>query len=368
MNAPTLRYMDFNGNACWVAVYLTNVDFKMYIRTASSPEGPWSTKQELLSSTYWTWPVGSTQFFYGGFIHPWSGVTPNSTADVYFTVTLLDPYTTLLMKSTLGPTNVTAKALGKSIAKLTEFTVIVNATGISSSESFGTPTIVASYTLSATGIDSTTSFGTVTVVSETTIPITSITPSTEMGTPSIDTSTTIEIASIDSSLTFGSLIVDASYVDVASSIDSTLTIGTISSSTENIITISSIDSTLIIPDVILVASYLANITSIESTITIGSASAFTIISVLISSIEPTLTFGTVTLPSAPTTVQIASITSSVLIGIPIIWRALLSSSIALEIIEENSVGFVVSSQNQNAVSITIESLSDRSIGFTVQDI
>jgi hypothetical protein len=96
------------------------------IRTAGSPEGPWSDRAAVIPSTYFV-PAGNDGQLYGGFVHPWSNVGAaavptgpsgtvttsvsggNQTAsDFFFHLSLADPYATYLVKATL--TNPTAGA------------------------------------------------------------------------------------------------------------------------------------------------------------------------------------------------------------------------------------------------------------------
>lgn len=122
MGEPSLYYNP--GNQCWVSVYLNEIDFVngygIYMRSASRVEGPWSTPQKLHDAAYWSPPQG----VYGGFIHPWSAVPPQGASDLYFHVSLADPYSTYLMKTTLGPQFVDGQAVGAGVAGVSAVTII----------------------------------------------------------------------------------------------------------------------------------------------------------------------------------------------------------------------------------------------------
>ncbi|WP_238010582.1 DUF4185 domain-containing protein [Dactylosporangium sp. AC04546] len=78
----SVRYDTYSGR--WLMMYLQGED--IVLRTATSPQGPWSTGQVVVSSA--DYPG-----LYGGFIHPWS-----SGGTVYFTMSQWDPYNVYLMK------------------------------------------------------------------------------------------------------------------------------------------------------------------------------------------------------------------------------------------------------------------------------
>jgi hypothetical protein len=63
------------------------------LRTAPRPEGPWTAPQDLATSR-------EHPGLYGGFIHPWSAASGEP--DLYFTMSLWEPYNVYLMRTTLA--------------------------------------------------------------------------------------------------------------------------------------------------------------------------------------------------------------------------------------------------------------------------
>jgi len=63
------------------------------LRSADWPTGPWSALQVLATSR-------EHPGLYGGFIHPWSASSGD--ADLYFTMSLWEPYNVYLMRTTVG--------------------------------------------------------------------------------------------------------------------------------------------------------------------------------------------------------------------------------------------------------------------------
>jgi hypothetical protein len=100
VSEPSLYYN--SGTGAWVTTYYDSYAGALVLRSAWSPEGPWSAKQTILSNT----DFGS-QDMYGGFIHPWSNTAPNSSYDLFFHISLFAPYATFLMKATLGTALIT---------------------------------------------------------------------------------------------------------------------------------------------------------------------------------------------------------------------------------------------------------------------
>jgi len=92
---PSMFYN--SGTGAWVATYGDVTANGIVLRSAWSPEGPWSAKQTILNNTEF-----GSQDMYGGFIHPWSNTAPNSSYDLFFHISLFAPYATYLMKATLG--------------------------------------------------------------------------------------------------------------------------------------------------------------------------------------------------------------------------------------------------------------------------
>ncbi|GAA2335763.1 DUF4185 domain-containing protein [Dactylosporangium salmoneum] len=78
----SVRYDSWSGK--WLMMYLQGEDIIM--RTATSPQGPWSGSQVVVSSA--DYPG-----LYGGFMHPWS-----AGGTIYFTMSQWDPYNVYLMK------------------------------------------------------------------------------------------------------------------------------------------------------------------------------------------------------------------------------------------------------------------------------
>jgi hypothetical protein len=76
----------------WLMTYLDNNTNAIVLRTAWDPQGPWSNEQSLVTPG----AVPGVNYYYGGFIHPWS-----SGPDLYFSVSLAGPYQTYLMHSAL---------------------------------------------------------------------------------------------------------------------------------------------------------------------------------------------------------------------------------------------------------------------------
>jgi hypothetical protein len=78
----SVRYDSYSAK--WLMMYLQGED--IILRTATSPQGPWSGGQIVVSSA--DYPG-----LYGGFMHPWSA---NGT--IYFTMSQWNPYNVYLMK------------------------------------------------------------------------------------------------------------------------------------------------------------------------------------------------------------------------------------------------------------------------------
>ncbi len=68
----------------WLMMYMAGTD--IVLRNASTPAGPWSSPEIVVSDADFPGP-------YGGFIHPWS-----SGSDLYFALSEWDPYNAYLMK------------------------------------------------------------------------------------------------------------------------------------------------------------------------------------------------------------------------------------------------------------------------------
>ncbi|MGI5183547.1 DUF4185 domain-containing protein [Dactylosporangium sp. CA-152071] len=78
----SVRFDSYSGR--WLMMYLQAEDIIM--RSATSPQGPWSAAQVVVSSA--DYPG-----LYGGYMHPWS-----SGGTIYFTMSQWDPYNVYLMK------------------------------------------------------------------------------------------------------------------------------------------------------------------------------------------------------------------------------------------------------------------------------
>lgn len=144
MAEPSLYYNP--GNQCWVAVYLNELDWVngtgIYLRSAAHIGGPWSTPQRIHDGSYWT----PGQGVYGGFIHPWSAVAPQGPSDLYFHVSLADPYSTYLLKATLGPITIPATAartVSTSVATITRVEVAPASTAQATSRTAASAQLVA---------------------------------------------------------------------------------------------------------------------------------------------------------------------------------------------------------------------------------
>ncbi|WP_194409903.1 DUF4185 domain-containing protein [Microbacterium cremeum] len=80
----SVQYSEHTGG--WLMTYLDeNLD--IVLRTAPSPEGPWSERQRLAS-------FADYPGLYGGYIHPWS-----DGGDLYFALSQWDPYNVYLMRA-----------------------------------------------------------------------------------------------------------------------------------------------------------------------------------------------------------------------------------------------------------------------------
>lgn len=80
----SVQYSEHTGG--WLMTYLDeNLD--IVLRTAPSPEGPWSERQRLAS-------FADYPGLYGGYIHPWS-----EGGDLYFALSQWDPYNVYLMRA-----------------------------------------------------------------------------------------------------------------------------------------------------------------------------------------------------------------------------------------------------------------------------
>lgn len=100
VSEPSMYYN--SGTGAWVTTYADVAVSGIVLRSAWSPEGPWSAKQTILLGS----DFGSNDM-YGGFIHPWSNTAPNSSYDLFFHISLFAPYATYLMKATLGTALIT---------------------------------------------------------------------------------------------------------------------------------------------------------------------------------------------------------------------------------------------------------------------
>ena len=96
---PSMFYN--TGTQAWISTYYDSNANGIVARSAWTPEGPWSTKQTLLSNS----AFGSADM-YGGFIHPWSNTGSQSSYDLYFHISLFAPYSTFLMRAQTGVTQV----------------------------------------------------------------------------------------------------------------------------------------------------------------------------------------------------------------------------------------------------------------------
>jgi hypothetical protein len=80
----SVQYSEYTGG--WLMTYLDeNLD--VVLRTADSPEGPWSDRQRLAS-------FADFPGLYGGFLHPWS-----ADGELYFALSQWDPYNVYLMRA-----------------------------------------------------------------------------------------------------------------------------------------------------------------------------------------------------------------------------------------------------------------------------
>lgn len=82
----SVQYSDHTGG--WLMTYLDeNLD--LVLRTADSPEGPWSDRQRLAS-------FADFPGLYGGYMHPWS-----EGGDLYFALSQWEPYNVYLLRAEL---------------------------------------------------------------------------------------------------------------------------------------------------------------------------------------------------------------------------------------------------------------------------
>jgi hypothetical protein len=88
--------MFHSGVGLWLVAYTTGQGIA--IRTAPNPQGPWSPSMLMVATG------ATTSTFYGGYVHPKSGVAPNATNKLYCHVSLTDPYTTFLVETTMTVT------------------------------------------------------------------------------------------------------------------------------------------------------------------------------------------------------------------------------------------------------------------------
>ena len=80
----SVQYSEHTGG--WLMTYLDeNLD--LVLRTAPSPEGPWSDRQRLAS-------FADFPGLYGGYMHPWS-----KDGDLYFSLSQWEPYNTYLLRA-----------------------------------------------------------------------------------------------------------------------------------------------------------------------------------------------------------------------------------------------------------------------------
>ncbi|WP_255584385.1 DUF4185 domain-containing protein [Dietzia sp. ANT_WB102] len=78
----------------FIALY-TDENNNIVMRQASTPEGPWSGKDILLSYQH-------VPTLYGAFAHPWSPAVESNGKDLYFTMSTWDAYNVFLMKTDLS--------------------------------------------------------------------------------------------------------------------------------------------------------------------------------------------------------------------------------------------------------------------------
>ncbi|WP_203581433.1 DUF4185 domain-containing protein [Microbacterium hibisci] len=80
----SVQYSDYTGG--WLMTYLDeNLD--LVLRTASSPEGPWSDRQRLAS-------FADFPGLYGGYMHPWS-----EDGELYLALSQWEPYNVYLLRA-----------------------------------------------------------------------------------------------------------------------------------------------------------------------------------------------------------------------------------------------------------------------------
>ncbi|MFN3602659.1 MAG: DUF4185 domain-containing protein [Dietzia sp.] len=78
----------------FIALY-TNRNNDIVMRQATTPEGPWSGEDILLSYAH-------VPTLYGAFIHPWSPAVETVGSDLFFTMSTWDAYNVFLMKTDLN--------------------------------------------------------------------------------------------------------------------------------------------------------------------------------------------------------------------------------------------------------------------------
>ncbi|AEF39888.1 DUF4185 domain-containing protein [Hoyosella subflava] len=84
----SVQWNDYLGK--YIAMYTNGVG-SVVMRTASQPQGPWSSAQTIMTAA--AWPGG----LYAPYIHPWS-----SGNQLYFTVSRWSDYNVLFMRTTLS--------------------------------------------------------------------------------------------------------------------------------------------------------------------------------------------------------------------------------------------------------------------------
>jgi len=341
---PSFLYQE--GNKCFVTTYLEDTNGRVVMRSASRPEGPWSTPQTLIDGTIDFPNTG----IYGGMVHPWSSRSPNNANDLFFHVSLWDPYATVLMRSrlsgpiaffpesdTTAPENfrgckvrgfsnlkativpvVTGAARGFSTAKVSSIIapVTANARGFSLAKS----SFTAIAFLNPTGLNSTETFGATSVLpGEVTLSPSSIVSGESLGSVALTPGlTTIAPLSLSSNESIGSATLVAGQTTIVpSGLSSTVSVGVALLQPGQVLSSpSGLSPTVSFGEATLVAGQLTiSVVALDSTLLLGSAALTSgVTNIEVASIASTTTLGSPVLSPGPVVVLAPSIDPTTAVG------------------------------------------------------
>lgn len=123
---PSLYYSPYNK--VWIESVMSFYEGSLMMRTASRPEGPWSTAQALINPAVYF----PNDIAYGGWMHPWSERAPQQPNELYFHISGAQAYAPFAFRTAIGAVPVTAAARELPRAKCTSTTRLIAAPGAAS--------------------------------------------------------------------------------------------------------------------------------------------------------------------------------------------------------------------------------------------